>query len=315
MSFTRNTIFPLMASVAVLFSPAVFAIKNQVCPNCTTDRMLTAARAAGLGTIYVWDPYSKGVHKFYSYCGGLDSAAQDKSAIRVETAPSPYGACGTQNMATDELPVEQPFADVVPHLSVIWIATNGTWVIGSNVNRIVPGSRANSRGLKVPLPVGFGGYYPQNPTVQDFMTDYNLRGHIRDYVDEHGMTGAPSLVQMAVAYAKANINATLAYTQGIVMNFEVVFPDGSSAVFTQPLTALPKYEPESGRDTAGHAVPEGNSAQFAGRWNYDPSHQYARGKLLDLIDRYGIDIHYIDRYGNKISCDWDGHTLHCVVRR
>lgn len=39
-------------------SPAALAIKNQVCPNCTPDRMLTAARAYGTGTICAWDPYT-----------------------------------------------------------------------------------------------------------------------------------------------------------------------------------------------------------------------------------------------------------------
>ena len=311
--FFNNVTAALVALAAALASPAALAIRNQVCPNCTPDRMVIAARAFGLGTIYVWDPHSGDVRKYVNYCGGAERMSDDKLALRVETAVSPYGACGTSSMATDELPVEQQYADVVPHLGKIWIATNGTWVIGSNINGFKgPG---NSRGFRVPLPTGFGGYYPQNPTIQDFMIDFNLRTQVQDYIDAHGLSGAPSWLQAAVAYVKANINATMAYTQGITMNFEVVFPDGSSAVFTQPLSGLPNYVPNSGRDTAGFGVPEANAANYAGNWNYDPSDGYARGRLIDLLDRLNANINYMDAHGYRIMCTWDGSTLHCTVRR
>lgn len=309
----RSAVTWVIGFAAALACPAVFAIKNQPCPNCTTDQMLTVARASGLGTIYVWDPHSGDVHKYESYCGSPQRPAEDKSAVRVETAPSPYGVCGNRPMATDELTVEQEYADVAPHLGRIWVATNGTWVIGDNINEIKSGT---SRGFRVPLPAGFGGYYPSNPTVQDFMTDFNLRTQVRLFVDTNGLTGAPSWLQAAVAYVKANINATMAYTQGITMNFEVVFPDGSSVVYTQPLGALPKYEADSGLDTAGYGVPEANGPQYAGNWNYDPATgAYARGRLIDLLDRLNANINYMDSNGYRIMCTWDGQTLHCTVRR
>jgi hypothetical protein len=216
-------------------------------------------------------------------------------------------------MATDELPVEQEYADVAPHLGKIWVATNGTWVIGDNINQVKSGT---SRGFKVPLPAGFGGYWPSNPTGHDFMTDAVLRAQVRDYVDSHGLAGAPSWIQSAVTYIKANINATMAYTQGIVMNFEVKFPDGSSLVFTQALTGLPTYIQDSGRDTAGLLIPEANAANYSGNWNFDPSSGgYARGRLIDLLDRLNANINYMDSNGYRISCTWDGQTLHCTVRR
>src|SRR5262249_31066060 len=149
----------------------------------------------------------------------------------------------------------------------------------------------------------------------DFMMDAALRAHVRDFGDTNGLTGAPSWLQAAVAYVKANISATMAYTQGITFNFEVVFPDGSSVVYTQALTGLPKYEPESGRDDAGWLVPESNGPQFAGNWNYDPSQGYARGRLIDLLQNFGATINYIDAHGYRIRCTWDGHTLMCTVRR
>ena len=310
----RRIVAGIVGLVAALACPAVFAIKNQPCPNCTTDQMLTVARASGLGTIYVWNPHTGDVHKYQNYCGSPQRAGtDDKGAVRVDNTPSPYGACGNKPMATDELTVEPQYAEVAPHLGKIWVATNGSWVIGDNVNALKSGT---SRGLRVPLPIGFGGYYPQNPTAHDFMTDYNLRGQIRDYVDTQGMTGAPSWVQTAVAYVKANINATMAYTQGITMNFEVVFPDGSSIVYNQSLSALPNYVAESGRDTAGYTIPEGNAPQYAGNWNYDPSTgAYARGRLIDLLDRLNANINYMDANGYRIRCTWDGQTLHCTVRR
>lgn len=311
-SLIHRAVIRIAALLAVAASPAVLAIKNLPCPNCTTDRMLVAARASGPGTIYVWDPYSGDVHKYENYCGNSNRVADGKSAVRVETAPSPYGACGNQPMATDELPVEQEYADVAPHLGKIWVATNGTWVIGDNINGLKSGS---SRGFRVPLPAGFGGYYPANPTAHDFMVDAVLRGQVRDFVDTQGLSGSSSWLQAAVAYVKANINATMAYTQGITMNFEVLFPDGSSLVFTQALTGLPNYVPETGRDTAGLLIPEANGANYAGNWNYDPSQGYARGRLIDLLDRLNANINYMDSHGYRIMCTWDGHTLHCTVRR
>jgi len=311
--FARKIAIVLAAIAGFVASPAVFAIKNQVCPNCSVDRMIVAARAFGPGTIYIWDPYNGDVRKYVSYCGGAERVNDDKLALRVETAPSPYGACTGQSMATDEVPVEPQYADVAPHLGKIWVATNGTWVIGRNLNTLK--GVGNSRGLRVPLPPGFGGYHPQNPTAQDFMTDAVLRAQVRDFVDTNGLGGAPSWVQAAVAYVKANINATMAYTQGITMNFEVVFPDGSSLVFNQALSGLPNYLAESGRDTAGYLIPEANTANYAGNWNYDPSHSYARGRLIDLLERLNANINYMDAHGYRIRCTWDGHTLHCTVRR
>lgn len=310
--FVRTVAICVAGLVGALASPAAFAIRNQVCPNCTVDRMLTAARASGLGTIYIWDPHTGDVHKYVNYCGSPESVG-DKDAVRVETAPSPYGVCGTRPLATDELPVEQEYADVAPHLGKIWVATNGTWVIGDNINSLKSGT---SRGFRVRVPMGFGGYYPQNPTAHDFMTDAVLRAQVRDFVDTNGLTGAPSWLQTAVAYVKANINATMAYTQGITMNFEVVFPDGSSLVFNQPLGAMPNYIVDSGRDTTGLLIPEANSANYSGNWNYDPSTGgYARGRLIDLLENLNAQINYLDAHGYRISCTWNGHTLACTVRR
>ena len=276
--------------------------------------MLTVARASGLGTIYVWNPNNGDIHKYENYCGSPQRpAADDKKAVRVETSPSPYGVCGNQPMATDELPVEQQYANIAPHLGKIWVATNGTWVVGDNINEVKSGS---SRGFRVPLPAGFGGYYPNNPTAHDFMVDGPLRANVRDFVDTQALNAAPSWFQSAISYIKANLNATFEFTSGIVMNFEVVFPDGSSLVYYQPLGALPTYVVDSGRDSAGWLVPEANSGAYAGNWNYDPSTgSYARGRLIDLLDRLNADISYMDSNGYRINCTWDGHRLHCTVRR
>lgn len=87
-------------------------------------------------------------------------------------------------------------------------------------------------------------------------------------------------------------------------------------VAVQAFGGLPKYEVDSGLDTAGFGVPEANGPQYAGNWNYDRnSGGYARGRLIDLLDRLNANINDMDANGYRISCTWNGQTLHCTVRR
>lgn len=312
---TGRTMAAVIAAIASLAtSPAVFAIKNQVCPNCSIDRMIVAARAFGLGQIYVWDPHSGDVRKYVSYCGGGERISDDKLAVRVETAPSPFGACGNGSMATDELPVESEYADAAPHLGKIWLATNGTWVIGSKFSG--PTGSRDSRGLRVSLPAGFGSYQPPTPTAHDFMLDAVLRAKVGEFVDTDGLTGTPADLQAAIAYVKAKIVVPpLVPVRGIIVNADVVFADGSRVAFTQRVGGLPRYVAESGRDTAGFAVPEANTARFAGNWTFGANQTYARDRLIELFGRLNASITYAEPGGSRLVCPWDGHTLHCTVRR
>jgi len=301
-----------MAIAIAVTSPAVLAIRNQPCSNCSPSQMESSARSAGLGTIYIWNPYGGEIRKFVSYCGTPQIVAESEGApLSVERSVEPNGVCGTMAFTTEEYPVEQQYADAAPHVGYVWIASNGSWIVSDD------GLTKASRGIRVPLSGRTFNSYPlRPPTVGDFMTDFQLRQEISDYVSEHGLDGASSPMRSAFNYLFAHADAAFGFTQGIQLTFEVVFQDGSSLQMIQSLNQQADFKSGSGRDSVGLAVPEANAANFAGNWTYDPnSGRYARGRLIDLLDRLNANINYMDSNGYRISCTWDGQTLHCTVRR
>lgn len=296
-----------LASVAV--NTSAFAIKNQVCPNCTPSQFESAARAAGLGTIYVWNPHGGEIRKFVTYCG---SANRNAGAVKtIGSGIAPNSVCGATALTTEEHPVEPAYADVTPHLGTVWVATGGSW----SLNHDGAGAKS-ARGLRVNLTgMAIPRYYPQSPTVVDYMTDRNLRSWVQDYISQHGLSGATSGLRAAFDYLMGHVDAAFNFTQGIQIVYEVQFQDGSSIVMQQSLNQPADYRADSARDSTGQSVPEGNSPANAGRWDFDPTTQsYARSQFLELMGRYDVQITTLDPHGYRIQCTWDGRTLHCVVR-
>lgn len=273
--------------------------------------MESAARAAGLGTIYVWNPHGGAIRKFVSYCGSPNVVAGDAPRLASRSAVERAGVCGTAALTTEEYPVESQYADVAPHLGYVWVVSSGTWKIRSDA--VAKGGR----GVGVSLAGRrFNSYPLRPPAVGDFMTDYQLRQEVAAYVSEHGLDGASSPLRAAFDYLFAHADAAFGFTQGIQLTFEARFQDGSSIQMTQALNQQAEFKPGSGRDTAGLAVPEANAANFAGNWTYDPgTGRYARGQLVDLLQRLGASVTTLDAHGYRISCTWDGRTLNCLVRR
>lgn len=315
MSFeiVKRLALALIAMFTVAPITAVSGATGLVCPGCGVERMIVAARASGPGTVYVWNPSDGVVSKYVNRCG-TNFAGDDARAIRVEAAQSPYGACGGGTMATDASPVEPELAEAAPHLGKLWVATNGTWVLGSRFSG--PTRGADPYGLRIALPAGFGDPGSSSPTAHDFPLDSALRAKIADFVDTDGTAALPADLRTAIQYVKTHVAPPpFAPSQGITLRFAVVFADGSRVAYTQHLGALPRYVAETARDRFGHALPEANTPKFAGKWAYAANQADARDRLLALFDRLNAGVSYVDRDGGRVDCPWNGHTLHCTVHR
>lgn len=193
MTISRLLVAALIGIAGSTFSTTALAVRSKICPYCSAATMQANARAAGLGEFYVWDPYANGLmRKYFTYCGNPRSAdAVGKSFIQSPAG----GICGTAPMITEEVPVEAQYLELAPHLAVLYIASNGTFHFGADLNP--PGRSVATpdavftepRGLEVDLRgQTWETYYPLQPSATDYFTDANLRGQVKDYIYRNGMS-------------------------------------------------------------------------------------------------------------------------------
>lgn len=202
----------------------------------------------------MWNPHGGAIRKFVTYCGSPNVVARaaESAPLATHSVVEPSGVCGAMALTTEEYPVETGYANVAPHLGIVWIATGGTWKLNRDGNRL-----KGQRGLRVSLSGrAIPNYYPGSPTAVDYLTDRNLRAWVQDYVSEHGLDGATSAIRAAFDYLFAHFDATFNFTQGIQVTFEVTFHDGSSVVLQQSLNQPAEFKPGSARDSTGQALPK-----------------------------------------------------------
>ena len=317
MNTARKLVAALIAIAASTLSPAALAVRSKVCPHCSTATMQATARAAGLGEFYVWDPYANGLmRKYYTYCGSPEVAAggsaPDKSA---------GGVCGVAPLTTEEVSVEAAYLEAAPHLAVLYVASGGTYHFGADLNSggkttVAPeATTSEPRGLRIDL----GGqtwqtYYPMQPSAKDYHSDGNLRAQVKDYLYRNGMSAVSNnVLRKTLEFVAAHVDSMMSFTSGVVITFEPVFADGSTLLFSAVLGQQPVYIKDSGRDATGQLVPEGNSAEYAGRWRYSSTDDRFFRDLIDLLGKYNIPITILNPHGRFIRCDWDGRTLRCII--
>jgi hypothetical protein len=330
MTLARNALLALVALASAALSATALAVPNKVCPNCTEAQMYSAARAAGLGTLYVWNPYANGLMKKYAtYCGSPAAVTPGQEEINqfIAGATEATGICGSAPMTTEELPVEAAYLQAAPHLATAYIASGGTFQFGADLTFAGPAkSGAKSapaevaatppgppRGMRVDTSqIPFAEYYPRPISIQDYYTDANLRAQIQDYIRINGLAVTNNILRTALEFLGAHFDAYTNFTSGVVIRYELVFFDGATLVITYTLGLDPVYVKDSGRDGAGKLVPEGNAREYAGRWTYTSDQDRFFRDLLGLIQRYNIPVTGPQTY-RSMSCTWDGSTLRCVL--
>lgn len=235
MKITNKSIFVLFLVAGVLRTdPAVAAAALQ-CIDCSAEQMLGMAGTLGPGKRLIWNPTNGEVRRYASYCGGGNrsaaAAAEGSGAIPPGTNEQ---TCRT--LTTEEVPVPAQARQMAHALSRIWLH------LGRDFQR----RSALSMHLRH---YTFAAYPLDPPTARSFLNDFNLHDQIAELVSR------PELFQLSdsaiagpLAYVAAHTDAMRNYVDGVQLDVEVVFADGSKVILHSVLGRRAQHVRQSARD-------------------------------------------------------------------
>ena len=187
-----------------------------------------------------------------------------------------------------EIPVTQKVRDAVSGLKYIYDQTSGSMKLF--VNTGIPISEFNTPAT----------------SAYDLGIAVNYREHISDQLWNVRPT-LPALVDFALTA----VESVTGLAPELALIFTIVFEDGTTAKFEfTPHNGNAEYIENSLRTADGDLIPDGNDSQSTGIW--------AAGDLVRMRDHLSYLGARMSSSGSgtiiqKITCSFDGHTLHCVT--
>lgn len=273
---TRFALLFCLATAGVL--PAAATAATIRCDGCSDATMKYKAKMADVGEHTLYDLAGNRVKAYYV-------------SYEPELYPNATNYYGRLHVM--QLGVPADVKEYVSYLSTAYAETGGTFRAKARVD-------AHDLGVN-----GLG-----SATAYDVMGDANLRARIGDRLAQGSIPNVPVWAEWMAAHLQSYLN----FRETLIMEIEIELWDGSLVVYEVKYGRnSASYLEGRSRTAGGQLIPEDNTRNYAGTW-------YGAGDDMNAF------INWMERLGagtsssgsgmiiQSVSCSWNGHTLHCVIK-